>query len=124
MDKTKDLIYTAFNLGVIARQEKQFATIKAASNYFYDVIYTDLSRQYKGFIDDVLILCYADYLTSIALLGYILPNICAYDDDFKNRLTDLILIKIRKLKEVDEFEGLQRQKGSAIKEKSAATKVY
>ena len=124
MDKTKDLIFTAFNLGVIARQEKQFATVKAASNYFYDVIDTDLSRQYKGEIDDVLILSYADYLTSMALLGYILPHICAYDEDFKDKLLDLILIKIRKPREVGEFEELRRQRGSAIKERYAPTQVY
>jgi hypothetical protein len=124
MGKAKDPIFTAFNLGVIARQEKQFATVKAASNYFYDVIYTDLSRQYKGFIDEGLILSYADYLTSIALLGYILPHICAYDEGFKNKLMDLILTKIRRPREVDEFEELRRQKGSAIKERYVPTQVY
>jgi hypothetical protein len=115
MDKTKDLIFTVFNLGVIARRERQFATIQAASNYFYDVIYNDLSRQYKGFMDDVLILSYADYLTSIALLGYILPYVCAYDEDFKNKLMNLILTKVRKPREISEFEELQKQKASAVK---------
>ena len=124
MDTTKDLIITAFNLGAISRQEKQFASVKAASNYFYDVIYAELSRQYKEFIDDALILTYADYLTSIALLGYILPHICAYDEGFKNKLMDLILIKIRKPKEVDEFEELRKQKDSEIKERYTPALVY
>jgi hypothetical protein len=124
MDETENLIYTAFNLGVVARQEKQFVNVKSASNYFYDVIFADLSRQYKGFIDDILIISYADYLTSIAILGYILPHICTYDEDFKSRLMDLILVKIRRPKEVSEFEELQRQKRSAIKEKPASIEVY
>ena len=124
MDKTKDLIIKAFNLGATARQEKQFANVKAASIYFYDVIYAELSWQYKGFIDEGLILSYADYLTSIALLGYILPHICAYDEGLKNKLMDLILTKIRRPREVDEFEELRRQKGSAIKERYAPTQVY
>ena len=124
MDKTEDLIFTAFNLGVIARQEKQFATVKSASSYFYDIIFNDLSQQYKGLIDDMLIVSYTDYLTSISILGYILPHICAYDEDFKDRLMDLILTKIRRPKEVSEFEELQRQKRSVIKEKSVSIEVY
>jgi hypothetical protein len=124
MDETENLIYKAFNLGVIARQEKQFANVKSASNYFYDVIFSDLSRQYKDYIDDVHIISYADYLTSIAILGYILPHICAYDEDFKNRLMDLILVKIRRPKEVSEFEELQKQKRSVVKEKTASIEAY
>ncbi len=47
-----------------------------------------------------------------------------YDEGFKNKLIDLILINIRKPKAVDEFEELRRKKGSAIKEKYAPTQVY
>lgn len=124
MDKTKDLIFTVFNLGVIARGERQFVTVQAASDYFYDVIYNDLFRQYKSFMDDVLILSYADYLTSIALLGYILPYVCAHDEDFKNKLMNLILAKVKKPREVSEFEELQKQKTSALKEKSSTIEIY
>jgi len=119
MDKTQELVFTAFNLGVTARQERQFATVSAASNYFYDFIYNNLVQQNRGTIDDVLILSYADYLTSIALLGYILPYVCAYDEDFKDKLMNLILVKIRKPREVSEFEELLRHKSSVTKEKPA-----
>lgn len=124
MDKTKDLIHTVFNLGVIARGERQFVTVQAASDYFYDVIYNDLFRQYKGFMDDVLILSYTDYLTSIALLGYILPYVCAYDEDFKNKLMNLILTMFRKHRGVSELEELQKQKASAVKEQFSTIEIY
>lgn len=124
MDKTKALIFTVFNLGVIARRKRQFATVQAASNYFYDIIYNDLFRQYKGFMDDVLILSYADYLTSIALPGYILPYVCAYDEDFKNKLMNLILTMFRKHRGVSELEELQKQKASSDKEKSSTIEIY
>lgn len=123
MDK-KDLTFTVFNLGVIARQERQFATVQAASNYFYEVIYTDVYRRYKSVMNDVLIISYVDYLTSIALLGYVLPYICAYDDDFKDKLMNLILTRVKKPREVSEFEEIQRRKVSAVEEGHSMDSIY
>jgi hypothetical protein len=123
MDK-KDLTFTVFNLGVIAREERQFATVQSASNYFYEVIYTDIYRQYESVMDDVLIISYADYLTSIALLGYVLPYVCDYDDNFKDKLVNLILTRVKKPKEVSEFEEIQRHRVSAAKEGHSMDSIY
>jgi hypothetical protein len=102
MDKKSDLIFMAFNLGVSAIEERQFATVKAASNYFYDLILTELSRQYADLTDKVAVLSYANYLTSIATLGYTLPLVGVYNENFKNKLIDLIMMN--KPKEVSRFE--------------------
>lgn len=124
MDNTKDLIFAVFNLRVIARQERQVTDVRGASNYFYDVFYTHYYGQYEGLIDDVLITYYSDYLTSIALLGYILPYVCTYDDGFKIKLINLILTKVKKPREVIEFEELQKQKAPTNREKPSLVEIY
>jgi hypothetical protein len=102
MDKKSDLIFMAFNLGVSAVEERQFVTVKAASNYFYDLISTELSRRYEDLTDKVAVLSYANYLTSIATLGYTLPLVGVYNEDIKNKLINLIITN--KPKEVSRFE--------------------
>ncbi len=102
MCKKGDLIFMAFNLGVSAIEERQFATVKAASNYFYDLIFTELSRQYEDLADKVALLSYANYLTSIATLGYTLPLVGLYNEDFKKKLIDLIIMN--NPKDVSRFE--------------------
>ena len=107
MDKAKDLTLIAFTLGVTARQERQFISVQAASNYFYEVVSSGLLYQYKDIIDEALILSYADYLASIALLGYIVPYICSYDEDFIKKIMAFILA--RKPRDVINFEEQKEQ---------------
>jgi len=119
IDKTKEPVILAFNLGIAAREERQFASVQAAAGYFYEFIYSNLSQKYLGIVDEGLIRANAEYLSSIALLGYILPHVCSYEEEFKDRLVELIMKKLRKPREVTEFEELKKERANALSPEQA-----
>ena len=73
-------VTAAFNLGVSARQ-------KGGNKSVGEVV---------GELGEEFILANTEYLLQIALLGFIIPSICAYDEEFKNRLFALIMAKLEK----------------------------
>ncbi len=87
-------ITMAFNLGVSANQ--QTAGTKSVAVVAGDLamnIYNNLAEIYGTQHDEALLQANTEYFLQIALLGYIVPSICAYDEDFKNRLFALIEAK-------------------------------
>ncbi len=72
MKINNNLIIKSFKLGLNASKERQFITVNAASGYFFDILYNELHKTFIETTTDVSIRSYANYLTSISLLGYIL----------------------------------------------------
>lgn len=90
-----DSVLMAFNMGVKKMQEE--GAIKnaiEAGEELYAEIYKNLQNAYGTAIDETFLKANADYFLNVALMGYIFPAICAYDDNFKNMLFDLIEKKL------------------------------
>ncbi|MDA2920088.1 hypothetical protein MYX76_11460 [Desulfobacterota bacterium AH_259_B03_O07] len=88
----------AFNLGVSARQQGRNRSVVEVVNELQDAIFNNLQRAYGSQVDMNYLAANTEYLLQIALLGFIVPSICAYEEDFKNRLFSLILAKIEQTK--------------------------
>ena len=91
-----DSIVMAFNLGVSAHQQTRGgASVVEIVNELGEAIYSNLSRMYGGQYQDDFLRANTEYFLQIALLGYIIPGICAFDENFKDRLLALIEAKVR-----------------------------
>jgi len=80
----------AFNLGVAAAQHDGTKSVAEVAKELKDQIYDQLKRAYGDQVQEPFLEANAEYFTQIALLGYIVPNVCAYDEGFKSRLFELI----------------------------------
>jgi hypothetical protein len=89
-------VTVAFNLGVSARQKGGNKSVGEIVGELGDAIYNNLRRTHGGQFQEEYILANTEYLLQIALLGFIIPSICAYDEEFKNRLFSLIMAKLEK----------------------------
>ncbi|HEX3036716.1 MAG TPA: hypothetical protein VHT73_16620 [Thermodesulfobacteriota bacterium] len=88
-------IAMAFNLGVSAHQQTQGQgrSVIEIAGELGEVIYSNLSRAYGGQQQEEFIRANTEYFLQIALLGYIVPGVCAFDAGFKDRLLGLIETK-------------------------------
>jgi hypothetical protein len=90
-----DSVMMAFNLGVSAiRQAGPNKSVVDIANELGEVIYSNLFRAYGGQHQEEFIRASTEYFLQIALLGFIIPTVCAYDEEFKNRLFVLIEAKL------------------------------
>jgi hypothetical protein len=106
-------ILMAFNLGVSYNQ--QTGGVKSTMEAVGDLgntIYTNLSQGYGNRFQDDFLRANTEYFLQIALLGYIIPSVCAYDEEFKNRLLDLI--EMRALKTQQQMSSQGNPGGSII----------
>ena len=84
-------ILSAFNLGVSFNQQTGGTkTTVEVTEELGHTIYTNLSQAYGERFQDEFLRANTEYFLQIALLGYIIPSVCAYEEDFKNRLLSLI----------------------------------
>ncbi len=99
-------INMAFNLGVAANQSSgQTKSVVEIANELGSQIYENLKQGYGGEIDESFLKANVEYLLQIALMGYIIPGICAFDEGFKQRLFDLIYARAK--------QSRQKQPGDA-----------
>ncbi|HML95057.1 MAG TPA: hypothetical protein PKC29_06475 [Thermodesulfobacteriota bacterium] len=97
-------ILMAFNLGVSYNQQSGgLKSITEVSGELGHNIYTNLSQVYGNKLEDDYLRANTEYFLQIALLGYIIPSVCAYEEDFKNKL--LSLIERRALKTQEQMSG-------------------
>ena len=84
----------AFNLGVAANQSA--AHMKSVAEIAPELgqqIYSNLANAYSGQYDEQYLAANTEFFLQIALLGFIIPSVCAFEEDFKNRLFALIEAK-------------------------------
>ncbi|MGI9558103.1 MAG: hypothetical protein ACR2NQ_00330 [Thermodesulfobacteriota bacterium] len=90
-------ITMAFNLGVSANQQaKGTKSIAQILSELGQHIFTGLSKQYGEKAQQEQIIANTEYLLQIALMGYIVPSICDYEENFKERLLSLIESRAKK----------------------------
>ncbi len=87
-------IAMAFNLGVWMRQTEGEKSIFEIGKELEQIIYWSMFQTYGDKYPDELIRANVDYLLQVAVLGYILPKVCAPDEELKSRLIGSIEAKI------------------------------
>jgi len=90
-------ILMAFNLGVQFNQQTQGTkSITEVTGELGHTIYTNLMQVYGENVQDDLLRTNTEYFLQIAMMGYIVPSICTFDEEFKNRLLQLIEMRAQK----------------------------
>jgi hypothetical protein len=109
MGNLANSILMAFNLGVQFNQQTQGTkSVTEVTGELGHTIYTNMTQVYGEQIQEDLLRTNTEYFLQIALMGYIVPSVCAYDEEFKNRLLQLIEMKAQKT------QGQQLDGGSRI----------
>ena len=107
-------ITMAFNLGVSANQSaKGTKSIAQALAEMGEHIFTSLSKSHGDRFQQKHIIANTEYLLQIALLGYIVPSICDYEENFKERRLALIESRARK-QSPQKGEGSGEKRGRKI----------
>jgi hypothetical protein len=97
MDSLSNSILMAFNLGVQFNQQTQGSkSVTEVTGELGHTIYTNLTQVYGENTQDDLLRTNTEYFLQIALMGYIVPSVCAFDEEFKNRLLQLIEMRAKK----------------------------
>jgi hypothetical protein len=97
MDTLANSILMAFNMGVQFNQQTQGTkSVTEVTGELGHTIYTNLTQVYGENMQDDLLRANTEYFLQIAMMGYIVPSICAYDEEFKNRLLQLIEMRAKK----------------------------
>ncbi len=92
---TMNSVLMAFNLGVSANQQSGGnKSVNEVANELGETIYTNISRIYGNQFPEEYLRANTEFFLRVALLGYIIPSVCAYDEGLKNRLFTLIETKI------------------------------
>ena len=103
-DNFMNSINMAFNLGVAAHQSSgQSKSVVEIANELGNQIYQNFAQSYGGEINESFLKANTEYFLQVALMGYIIPGVCAFDNDFKQRLFDLVYARAR--------QNQQRQAG-------------
>lgn len=87
----------AFNMGVSANQSA--AHLKSVAEIAPELghqIFENLKQAYGGQYQEEFLMANTEYFLQIALLGFIVPTVCAFEPDFKDRLFALIEAKAKK----------------------------
>ncbi len=109
MGNLANSILMAFNLGVQFNQQTQGTkSVTEVTGELGHTIYTNMTQVYGEQIQEDLLRTNTEYFLQIALMGYIVPSVCAYDEEFKNRLLQLIEMRAQKT------QGQQPDGGSRI----------
>ena len=107
-DNFMNSINMAFNLGVAAHQESgQSKSVVEIATEMGNQIYQNFSQAYGGEINESFLKANTEYFLQIALMGYIIPGVCAFDNDFKQRLFDLVYARARQNQERQSEGGPQ-----------------
>lgn len=110
-----DSVLMAFNMGVQKMQEEgAIKNVLEAGDELFTEIYKNLQNAYGTSIDENFLKANAEYFLNIALMGYIFPSICAYDDNFKNQMFDLIEKKLEQSQKSRQAGGQGGKPGSNI----------
>ncbi|MCH8030078.1 MAG: hypothetical protein IH874_09135 [Candidatus Dadabacteria bacterium] len=89
-------VHMAFNMGVAACQQGGAKDVIQVASELRETIYTQISQAYGEHLEESFIRANVEYFVQIALMGYIIPEICYYDEDFKTRLFTLIEQKLQR----------------------------
>lgn len=106
-------INMAFNMGVSANQTyKHTKSVVEIGAELGEQIYQNMSQAYGANVDENFLRANVEYFLQIALMGYIVPTVCAFEPEFKDRLLNLIFTKTKQDQEKRAARGEQEGGGS------------
>lgn len=106
-------ILMAFNLGVNFNQQVQGTkSLPEVVGELGNTIYTNLAQAYGTQFQEEFLQANTEYFLQIAMLGYIIPGVCAYEEEFKDKL--LALIEIRATQQAEQMKQQGGPGGSSI----------
>ncbi len=89
-------INMAFNMGVSANQTyKHTKSVVEVGAEMGEQIYQNLTQAYGADVDENFLRANTEYFLQIALMGFVVPTICTFEPDFKDRLLNLIFTKTK-----------------------------
>ena len=90
-------ILMAFNLGVSYNQQSGGRnSLPEVVGELGNTIYTNLTQVYGTQFQEEFLQANTEYFLQIAVLGYIVPSVCAYEEEFKDKLLSLIELRATK----------------------------
>lgn len=98
----------AFNLGVFMRQQGDRNIFDIAGE-LREAILLNIYEAYGSICPEDLLSANIEYFLQIALLGYILPGVCVYDEELKDKLFTLMKAKIVKVRAEDKVTQRQQE---------------
>jgi hypothetical protein len=106
-------ILMAFNLGVTFNQQTGGTkSLPEVVGELGNTIYTNLTQAYGTEFQEEFLQANTEYFLQIAMLGYIVPGVCAYEEEFKDKL--LSLIEVRASKQAEQMNQQGGPGGSSI----------
>ncbi len=95
-DNFMNSINMAFNLGVAAHQSSgQSKSVVEIATELGNQIYQNFAQAYGGEVNESFLKANTEYFLQIALMGYIIPGVCTFDNDFKEKLFDLVYARAK-----------------------------
>ncbi len=99
-DNFMNSINMAFNLGVAAHQASgQSKSVVEIATELGNQIYQNFAQAYGGEVNESFLKANTEYFLQIALMGYIIPGVCAFDNDFKERFFALVYARAKQNQE-------------------------
>lgn len=89
-------INMAFNMGVSANQTyKHSKSVVEVGAELGEQIYQNLSQAYGSEVDENFLRANTEYFLQIALMGFMVPTLCAFEPEFKDKLLNLVFKKTK-----------------------------
>lgn len=89
-DSISASIKAAFNLGVWIRKNAPADSVFEAGMCLRETIFYNIDKPEGGAETREVVNANVDYLLEIALLGYLVSGVCAYDEAVKDKIPELI----------------------------------
>jgi|TARA_B110000263_G_scaffold66810_1_gene57756 hypothetical protein len=107
-------IANAFNLGLQSKPKEGADTIADVVKEIQNTIYGQLKESY-GDVPEDFIKANAEFFVQVAAMGYIIPRVCAFDQDFQVKLFKLIETRVLETQKAAQ-EQAGEEKGNIITE--------
>ena len=114
MQAIQSSIANAFNLGLQQQPKEGADTIADIVSAIQEAIYGQLKQAY-GDVPEDFIKANAEFFVQVAAMGYIVPRVCAFDEDFQKRLFKLIETRVLETQKAAQ-EKAGEEKGKIITE--------
>lgn len=102
-DSISTSIKAAFNLGVWIRKNAPADNIFEAGRALRETIFYNIDKPEEGEYSKEVVNANVDYLLDIALLGYLMSGVCAYDEAVKDRIPELIESRLVSESYIDDY---------------------
>ena len=112
-DSISTSIKAAFNLGVWIRKNAPADNIFEAGRALRETIFYNIDKPEEGEYSKEVVNANVDYLLDIALLGYLMSGVCAYDEAVKDKIPMLIESRLVSESYIDDYSTFKGEVSEA-----------